>query len=77
MVWYVLMVVLLCSHAHGYFSQIFARKEFNFERMSERDRKQIAAKVCVLTDSCNFITDWTDSNKRVKTFSRTFIATTL
>jgi len=39
------------------FSQIFARKELNFERMSERDRKQIVAEVCVLTDSCNFTTD--------------------
>jgi len=39
------------------FSQIFARKELNFERMSERDRKQIVAEVCVLIDSCNFTTD--------------------
>lgn len=28
--------------------QIFARKELNFERMSERDRKQIVAEVSVL-----------------------------
>ncbi|KAF5310183.1 hypothetical protein D9619_010451 [Psilocybe cf. subviscida] len=27
---------------------VFARKELNFERMSERDRKQIVAEVCVL-----------------------------
>lgn len=27
--------------------QIFARKELNFERMNERDRKQIVAEVCV------------------------------
>ena len=27
--------------------QIFARKELNFERMTERDRKQIVAEVCV------------------------------
>ncbi|EEB90104.1 hypothetical protein MPER_11738 [Moniliophthora perniciosa FA553] len=26
---------------------IYARKELNFERMSERDRKQIVAEVCV------------------------------
>ena len=38
-VWYVLLVALSCSQAHGCFSQIFARKELNFERMSERDRK--------------------------------------
>lgn len=29
--------------------QIFARKELNFERMSERDRKQIVAEVYVGT----------------------------
>ena len=34
------------------FSQIFARKKLNFERMSERDRKQVVAEVCVLVDSC-------------------------
>lgn len=28
-------------------SQIFARKELNFERMTERDRKQIVAEVSV------------------------------
>lgn len=27
--------------------KIFARKELNFERMTERDRKQIVAEVCV------------------------------
>ena len=26
---------------------LFARKELNFERMNERDRKQIVAEVCV------------------------------
>ena len=26
---------------------VFARKELNFERMSEHDRKQIVAEVCV------------------------------
>jgi NIMA (never in mitosis gene a)-related kinase len=31
--------------------QIFARKELNFERMSERDRKQIVAEVYVVTCS--------------------------
>ena len=39
------------------FSQIFTRKELNFERMIERDRKQIVAKMCVLTNSYNFNTD--------------------
>ena len=39
MVWYVLLVALSCSQAHGCFSQIFARKELNFERMGERDSK--------------------------------------
>jgi len=39
------------------FSQIFARKELNFERMSERDRKQIVAEVCVLLDSCILTAD--------------------
>lgn len=29
------------------YSQIFARKELNFERMTERDRKQIVAEVSV------------------------------
>lgn len=31
--------------------QIFARKELNFERMSERDRKQIVAEVYVVPAS--------------------------
>ncbi|RXW12708.1 hypothetical protein EST38_g13148 [Candolleomyces aberdarensis] len=31
-------------------AQIFARKELNFERMSERDRKQIVAEVNILKD---------------------------
>ena len=57
MVWYVLLVAPSCSQAHGCFSQIFARKELNFERMSERDRKQIVAEVCVPTHSCIFFTD--------------------
>ena len=39
------------------FSQIFARKELNFERMTERDRKLIVAEVCVLINCCNFTTD--------------------
>jgi NIMA (never in mitosis gene a)-related kinase len=30
--------------------QLFARKELNFERMSERDRKQIVAEVNILKD---------------------------
>jgi len=57
MVWYVLLVALSCSQAHRCFSQIFARKEPNFERISEGNRGHIVAEVCVLTDSCNFITD--------------------
>lgn len=38
--------------------QIFARKELNFERMTERDRKQIVAEVSVLVLSflCSFST---------------------
>jgi len=39
------------------FSQAFVRKELNFERMTERDKKRIVAEVCVLTNSCNFTTD--------------------
>jgi hypothetical protein len=39
------------------FSQIFVRKELNIEKMTERDRKQIVAEVCVLTNSCNFTSD--------------------
>ena len=39
------------------FLQIFARKELNFERMTERDRKLIVAEVCVLINCCNFTTD--------------------
>jgi NIMA (never in mitosis gene a)-related kinase len=39
------------------FSQIFARKELNFERMSERDWKQLVAEVFVLTSSYIFTTD--------------------
>ncbi len=31
--------------------QIFARKELDFERMNERDRKQIVAEVCVVSSS--------------------------
>ncbi|KAF7976507.1 hypothetical protein HWV62_6313 [Athelia sp. TMB] len=34
----------------GLRKQIFARKELNFERMSERDRKQIVAEVNILKD---------------------------
>ena len=30
---------------YAYCQQIFARKELNFERMSERDRKQIVSEV--------------------------------
>ena len=57
MAWYVLLVAHSCSQAHGWSPQIFARKELNFERMSERDRKQIVAEVCVLTDLYNLIID--------------------
>jgi len=39
------------------FSQIFAHKGLDFERLSERDTKQIVAEVCVLIDSCNFTID--------------------
>jgi len=35
------------------FSQIFAQKEPNFEKMSKQDRKQIVAEVYVLTGFCN------------------------
>ncbi|KAK1224435.1 hypothetical protein PQX77_012657 [Marasmius sp. AFHP31] len=38
------------QHAQNYAFQIFARKELNFERMSERDRKQIVAEVNILKD---------------------------
>ncbi|KAG6901742.1 hypothetical protein C0995_008396 [Termitomyces sp. Mi166 len=34
----------------GLYEQIFARKELNFERMNERDRKQIVAEVNILKD---------------------------
>ncbi|KAG6825152.1 hypothetical protein H0H87_010150, partial [Tephrocybe sp. NHM501043] len=36
-----------CSFRYG---QLFARKELNFERMNERDRKQIVAEVNILKD---------------------------
>jgi hypothetical protein len=55
MVWYVLLVALSCSQAHG--SQMFTRKELDFERMGERDRKQIVAEVCVLVKACSLTTD--------------------
>lgn len=32
--------------------KLFARKELNFERMTERDRKQIVAEVCVFYHLC-------------------------
>jgi len=48
MVGYVLLVAFSCSQL------IFVRKEL---RMSERGRKRIVVKVCVLSGSCNFITD--------------------
>lgn len=34
-------------------STVFARKELNFERMTERDRKQIVAEVNILKDLCH------------------------
>lgn len=34
--------------------QLFARKELNFERMTDRDRKQIVAEVYVATSCCSF-----------------------
>ena len=45
------------------FSQIFARKELNFERMIERDRKQIVAEMCVLTNFCNLTTSDTNAQE--------------
>ncbi|PSS35569.1 hypothetical protein PHLCEN_2v1480 [Hermanssonia centrifuga] len=41
--------------------QVFARKELNFERMTERDRKQIVAEVCA--PSLPFYTDHTNPQK--------------
>lgn len=38
----------VCRHSHMFY-QTFARKELNFDRMSERDRKQIVAEVYVKT----------------------------
>ena len=39
--------------------QILARKELNFERMTERDRKQIVAEVLVnSTELCLMLTVW-------------------
>ena len=49
--------VFLCSQVHGRLSRIFACKELDFEKMSERDRKHIVAEVCALTDSRSFTTD--------------------
>ncbi|THG95292.1 hypothetical protein EW026_g6334 [Hermanssonia centrifuga] len=45
----------------GIIRKVFARKELNFERMTERDRKQIVAEVCA--PSPPFYTDHTNPQK--------------